>query len=59
MRCDNLIFAPVIKMMGIIIENMSGIPSNLNIKVQTQIKAKVIKYSIKYKAEPSVGNPPE
>lgn len=59
MRCDNLIFAPVIKMIGKIIENMSGIPSNLNIKVQNQINAKIIKYSIKYKVDPSAGNPPE
>lgn len=46
-------------MTGAITENKSGIPNNLNIIVHIQIKARVMKYSTKYKVNPSVRNPPE
>ena len=45
--------------MGTITENKSGIPRNLNIEVHSQIKVSVMKYSTKYRVEPSAGNPPE
>ena len=46
-------------MTGAITENKSGIPSGLNTIVHIKIKARVLKYSIKYKVDPSAGNPPE